>query len=579
MKLQRALTILLVLAAAATPVLGWDNVITHPELTTEAVYFLANQNPSYNYVLNYVDFNIATDPQLTFIDEGSVKEDYGLSADWDTGKWGGSQDSDVPYLSWKAHGYEPSTGESWYELPDFANALEQAGDVWTSINSRSNKYFHIGRLCHLMEDMASPAHANADMHADGDDEEEYSLHWYGTISWSPGQIRKPSTDGLSGLTTNNYQNFMKNVAWRTYYMCSYYNGTLIETEGNAQPDGELKRMFPYSFSPWGTGLRYDDGGWFVNDSWRIDPIGYFWNGYGIGNNPDWWWCADGGEPNYFYLENIDSDYGSCDPSIAGNGVAPKVFKVNKFSRLTAGTFSTGLAANTKILAKLYAENLYPMATEWVAGFVSYVLPPDLDADGVADGSDNCVSVYNPGQENADGDALGDACETCDNDPNKTAPGVCGCGVADTDSDSDGTPDCNDGCDFDPDKIVPGICGCGVADTDTDGDGASDCVETCDTDPDKTAPGICGCGTPDTDSDSDGTADCNDGCDLDPLKTAPGICGCGTADTDSDSDGTADCNDLCELDPDKVAPGICGCGVADTDSDSDGTADCNDGCDL
>ncbi len=38
-----------------------------------------------------------------------------------------------------------------------------------------------------------------------------------------------------------------------------------------------------------------------------------------------------------------------------------------------------------------------------------------------------------------------ALDQCPNDPNKTLPGQCGCGVADTDTDSDGTADCNDGC--------------------------------------------------------------------------------------------------------------------------------------
>jgi len=68
-------------------------------------------------------------------------------------------------------------------------------------------------------------------------------------------------------------------------------------------------------------------------------------------------------------------------------------------------------------------------------------------------------------------------DSCPNDPSKTDPGICGCGVADTDSDSDGTADCNDLCVNDPSKTDPGICGCGVADTDSDGDGIADCIDT------------------------------------------------------------------------------------------------------
>ena len=39
------------------------------------------------------------------------------------------------------------------------------------------------------------------------------------------------------------------------------------------------------------------------------------------------------------------------------------------------------------------------------------------------------------------------------------------------------------CPFDPDKIEPGVCGCGVEDTDSDGDGTPDCNEQCDADTD------------------------------------------------------------------------------------------------
>jgi hypothetical protein len=39
-------------------------------------------------------------------------------------------------------------------------------------------------------------------------------------------------------------------------------------------------------------------------------------------------------------------------------------------------------------------------------------PTDTDADGIADVTDNCPLVANPGQADADGDNHGDACDNC-----------------------------------------------------------------------------------------------------------------------------------------------------------------------
>jgi hypothetical protein len=136
---------------------------------------------------------------------------------------------------------------------------------------------------------------------------------------------------------------------------------------------------------------------------------------------------------------------------------------------------------------------------------------DQDGDGVPDSLDNCPTVSNANQADTDGDHVGDACDACFQDPTKTSPGVCGCGIADTDSDGDGTADCNDSCPSDPGKTAPGACGCGIADTDTDGDGIPNCFDQCPTDSHKTTPGQCGCGTPDTDSDGDGRANCLETC--------------------------------------------------------------------
>lgn len=46
-------------------------------------------------------------------------------------------------------------------------------------------------------------------------------------------------------------------------------------------------------------------------------------------------------------------------------------------------------------------------------------------------------------EDNDGDGTFNCDDNCPNDPNKTEPGICGCGFSDTDTDNNGTPDCND----------------------------------------------------------------------------------------------------------------------------------------
>ena len=168
-------------------------------------------------------------------------------------------------------------------------------------------------------------------------------------------------------------------------------------------------------------------------------------------------------------------------------------------------------------------------------------------------------------------------DDCPDDPDKTVPGICGCGVADVDSDEDGTPDCLDDCPEDVAKIQPGACGCGQADADWDEDGVADCHDGCAQDPAKSEPGICGCGISDGDQDEDGTPDCHDGCPASASKTAPGACGCLIEDVDGDGDQTPDCLDACPHDGAKIDTGVCGCGVADMDSDSDGVADCLDLC--
>lgn len=97
----------------------------------------------------------------------------------------------------------------------------------------------------------------------------------------------------------------------------------------------------------------------------------------------------------------------------------------------------------------------------------------------------------------------------------------------------------DTCPGDPDKDAPGICGCGVPDVDSDGDGVADCLDLCPLDPAKTDPGLCGCDVPE--------ASCADLCPDDPAKTEPGACDCGAADTDTNGNGIVDCQETVRAD--------------------------------
>ncbi|MBK8950948.1 MAG: T9SS type A sorting domain-containing protein [Flavobacteriales bacterium] len=100
-------------------------------------------------------------------------------------------------------------------------------------------------------------------------------------------------------------------------------------------------------------------------------------------------------------------------------------------------------------------------------------------------------------------------------------------MSDADTDGDLTADCNDGCPADPNKIAPGICGCGNADTDTDGDGTADCVDPC--------PALANVLPGDPCND-------NNACTINDVLNAGCVCA-GTF-QDTDGDGVCDANDSC-----------------------------------
>jgi hypothetical protein len=231
-------------------------------------------------------------------------------------------------------------------------------------------------------------------------------------------------------------------------------------------------------------------------------------------------------------------------------IKPDIMGPDKVSNFTFGSFSgtSASCAHVSGAAALILDRFPGITVEQL-----WELLTSTAIDMGISGKDN---TYGYGRLNLDISFF----DNCPNDPDKTEPGICGCGVPDIDTDSDGTLDCNDNCSNDPNKTEPGICGCGVPDIDSDSDGIPDCNDDCNNL---------------IDSDGDGTNDCDDGCPDDFSKTEAGICGCGVPDIDTDSDSTLDCNDNCSNDPNKTEPGICGCNTADNDSDGDGTLDCQD----
>ena len=146
----------------------------------------------------------------------------------------------------------------------------------------------------------------------------------------------------------------------------------------------------------------------------------------------------------------------------------------------------------------------------------YNLNPDADNDGVPNAQDNCPNNPNPNQANADGDALGDACDACPADP---------------DNDLDLDKVCGD-LDVCPDKPDPGQ-------EDTDKDTLGDACDACPNDPD---------------NDLDLDKVCGD-VDLCPEDADPGQ-------EDTDKDTLGDVCDACPADPDNDLDADLVCGDLD-----------------
>ncbi|MCB0062366.1 MAG: thrombospondin type 3 repeat-containing protein, partial [Caldilineaceae bacterium] len=165
-----------------------------------------------------------------------------------------------------------------------------------------------------------------------------------------------------------------------------------------------------------------------------------------------------------------------------------VFNFNQ--NLTQGTIAFD---NLKIWN--YAKTNFADRFTEDAGFTSS--PQDIDNDGIVNEADNCVEVFNPIQEDTDGDNVGDACDadddadgaedTIDNCPliyNPTQDDTDSDGLGnlcDSDDDNDGIADTIDNClvIFNPAQGDIDSDGFGdFCDSDDDNDGAEDTIDNC-----------------------------------------------------------------------------------------------------
>ncbi len=218
--------------------------------------------------------------------------------------------------------------------------------------------------------------------------------------------------------------------------------------------------------------------------------------------------------------------------------------------------------------------------------------PDADLDGIRDSLDNCPNISNPGQDNHDGDSMGNVCDPDDDNDGVTSAGTgdeCPFGEIDwtsnsaTDHDSDGCKDDRpEDLDDDNDGLTDGVDDCPrgalgwTSDTslDYDSDGCRDSDEDLDDDDDSICDGATaapGCvvgwsqfdrcptsplsftSTLASDADRDGCQDVGE-------------------DTDDDDDGFEDVLDGC---PGMVGTATEGAKVGCPDGDGDGWADLED----
>jgi PKD repeat protein len=233
-----------------------------------------------------------------------------------------------------------------------------------NFQGRNGAFHLLGRCIHLVQDMTSPAHVHNDEHGDGDDFEG----WGGRFG------RLGPNDNFEELTTLigqppvniSPQQYLHDTAMLTYSKTTY-PGNIFEHPEIAQPESQLKSMFPT--------LHFVGGGVFDDNQWVIDNVGTYGNET-IEGSWEWWASLDDYEVDdsgpldswdwdtirvrgNFYIENSAGD---------DNQLVPATWDGEP---------------NDRTLMEIYGEELYPIAVSRSAGLLklfkdAVCTPPTVD---------------------------------------------------------------------------------------------------------------------------------------------------------------------------------------------------------
>ncbi|MBR9700891.1 hypothetical protein GOV11_03435 [Candidatus Woesearchaeota archaeon] len=212
------------------------------------------------------------------------------------------------------------------------------------------------------------------------------------------------------------------------------------------------------------------------------------------------------------------------------------------------------------------SELYMSAQTPFVYMTGEMLNPSFNADADGDGTgldDNCPQTSNPGQEDADGDGVGDVCDNCPTSKN----------VDQQDWDNDGFGDACDNCArrYNPNQLDKDLDGRGWACDDADGDGVQNPDDNCElgrnsdqADTNRNSIGDV-CEDPDGDGAPTYSDNCKDVANADQL--------------DSDKDGKGNACDNCPSvsNSNQKDTNNDGLGDACEDSDGDGVYDTKDNC--